>query len=191
MAGKTEKEAVQNYLDFLQKAASCVTKAVFRVSGGYYASDEPHSLTLGDGLPQKLPRTNLFITVTQRYHVVQDSTPDRGPWRVTTTEYFYTLWRARGGRGKKPERLVSYQWHPKPGETYTYPHVHLGPASGVEPHLQKTHVPTGRVALEDVIRYAISQLGARPLRADWMEVLEDTQRHFEDLQTWSGLGIKR
>ena len=165
---------------------SCVTDAVLTVSGGYYVSDQPHSLTFGDGLPQKLSGTNIHLSVTHRYRVVEDEDPDRGPWRVTIAQYHYAL--RRGGPEGKPPRMLTYQWHPRPDARFNYPHVHLGPASGAHGHLRNTHIPTGRVALEDVIRYAISQLGARALREDWMDVLAHTQGRFESYQSWSGSG---
>ena len=189
MAGKTELEAVQNYIEPLQKAVSCVTDAVLSVSGGYYASDKPHALTFGDGLPQKLPQTNLYIAITQLYYVVRDDDPDRGPWKATIAEYVYTLRRGAGER--KPEVLLSYQWHPRPRAKFNYPHLHLGSASGVEQHLGATHIPTGRVALEDVLRFSISQLGVKPRRDDWKEVLDKTQGRFEAYRTWGGSGSIR
>lgn len=154
---------------------SCVTKAVLNVSGGTYASDRPHVLTFGDGLPQKLKGANVYLVITQSYRVIQEEDPDRGPWRVTIDQYVYTL-RALRGRDKseKPATLLSYQWHPKPGERYSYPHLHLGPASGIGSSASaaarltdKSHVPTGRVAVEDVVRFAITQLNVEPLRDDW------------------------
>ena len=187
MASKTPTQAVHNYLEPLQKAVSCVTDAVLTVSGGYYVSDQPHSLTFGDGLPQKLPGSNIHLSVTHRYRVVEDEDPDKGPWRVTLAQYSYALRRGSGAVGK-PERMLTYQWHPRPDARFNYPHVHLGPASGAHEYLRNTHVPTGRVALEDVIRYAISQLGVRALRGDWMDVLVATQGRFESYQSWSGSG---
>lgn len=160
---------------------------VFTVSGGYHVSNKPHSLTLGDGLPQKLPGTNIHLSVKQLYRVVQDNDPDRGPWRVSTAEYIYTLMRG-GRRGTRPKRLLSYQWHPKPQANYNYPHLHPGPATEIRPEFQRAHIPTGRVALEDVIRFALSQLGAQAQRDDWKEVLAGTQGRFEGYQSWSGSG---
>ena len=64
MAGNTAAEAVYSYVELLQKAVSCVTKAVLDVSGGYYVSDKPHSLTFGDGLPQRLAGANLYLSIS-------------------------------------------------------------------------------------------------------------------------------
>lgn len=192
MAGETPAEAVQNYVDPLQKAVSCVTKAVLDVSGGYYASDKPHSLAFGGGLPQRLSGSNLYLSIVQLYRVVEDEDLERGLWRATITQYVYTLRRASTSwESDKPETLISYQWHPRPGARYNYPHLHLGAASGIGPAGEsllsnKSHIPTGRIAVEDVIRFAISQLGVRPLREDWSEVLDETQGRHERYRSWGG-----
>ena len=38
----------------------------------------------------------------------------------------------------------------------------------------RMHLPTGQVAIEDVIRLAIVEFGVRPRRADWAAVLART-----------------
>lgn len=197
MAGKTEAEAVGNYVAPLQRAVSCVTKAVLDVSGGTYASARPHSLTFGDALPQKLKGANVYLAVTQLYRVIRDEDPDRGPWRVTIDQYVYTLRASRGrGRSEKPEVLLSYQWHPRPRAKYNYPHLHLGPASGIGSSADaaarltnKAHIPTGRVAIEDVIRFAITQLNVEPLREDWEQVLDEAQERHERYRSWGGAAL--
>lgn len=201
MAGKTEAEAVNNYVAPLQRAVSCVTKAVLDVSGGTYARDRPHALTFGDGLPQKIKGANIYLAITQLYRVIQEEDPDRGPWRVTIDQYVYTLSAIRGReRSAKPETLMSYQWHPQPRAKFNYPHLHLGPASGIDSSADaaarltdKSHVPTGRVAVEDVIRFAITQLSVEPIRADWAQVLDEAQKRHERYRSWGGssLGVRK
>jgi hypothetical protein len=41
--------------------------------------------------------------------------------------------------------------------------------------LARAHVPSGAVLLEDVLRLAIEDLGVRPARADWSDVLDATR----------------
>jgi hypothetical protein len=40
------------------------------------------------------------------------------------------------------------------------------------PELINAHFPTGRIALEDVLRLAITEFGVRPPRSDWAEVYD-------------------
>jgi len=63
--------------------------------------------------------------------------------------------------------------------------LHIGPAAGLRfKPLQGAHVPTSRIALEEVLRMAIVELGARPRRKDWQQVFERTQAGYEDWRTW-------
>jgi len=165
VAGRTEAEAVQNFLDPLQRALSCVTTEVVDVKGGYYASPAPHVLTLSNQ-PARLGRDRRFaVKVVQQYRVVEDAT-SRGPWTVATVAYYYTIEEANG-----PE-LLGFHFHPHERSPVTTPHLHVYAATGVSRHnLEKTHIPTSRVSLVSVLRYAIEELGVRPLRSDWTDVL--------------------
>lgn len=178
MAGRTPAEAVGAFLAPLQQALDCLTPTVLNVSGGYYVADRPHALTLGDGDPVALSgEHHLALSVAQNYRLVEFEGP-RGPWKVQTTAYFYEL--RRGDR-----ELLVYHWHPRGASPYIKPHLHIGPGAevGFAP-LQGAHVPTGRIALEEVLRLAITEFGARPRREDWDEVLERTQAGYEAWRTW-------
>lgn len=43
--------------------------------------------------------------------------------------------------------------------------------NGEEAHLNRWHLPTGGVAIEDVLRFCITDLGVRPLSGDWDQQL--------------------
>ncbi len=195
MAGETEREAVQKYVEPLQRAVSCISKSVLGVSGGYRVGDTPHSLTFGDGLPQKLKGPNVYLSIVHKYRIVRDDTPGRGPWRVTIDHYVYTIRRSPSSdSSSKHEKLISYQWHPNPQGRYNYPHLHLYPDSIVGSPSEaaklssKSHIPTGRVAMEDIIRFVITQLNVQPLRKDWEKVLNETQERFTRYSSWLGSG---
>ena len=181
MAGRTPAEAVQNFLGPLQQAISCVTKTVLNVSGGYSPREdgEPHTLVLGDGSPDRLgSNPPLFLTVALHYHIVEAS-GKRGPWKVSIAAYWYSLDDEQG------QEILAFHWHPRGRSSVTSPHLHIGPGAGVQyPRLRGAHIPTGRVALEDVLRLAIRELGVEPLRRDWADVLDRTQRAFEQWRTW-------
>jgi hypothetical protein len=62
----------------------------------------------------------------------------------------------------------------------TYPHFHLYEGAGIDAHgVQQAHYPTGRVAVEDVLRLVIEEFAIEPLREDWNEVLTQRQSPFE------------
>jgi len=43
---------------------------------------------------------------------------------------------------------------------------------------RKNHVPMGQVPFPSVVRFAIVELGARPLRSDWEAVLAEGEHQF-------------
>ena len=62
----------------------------------------------------------------------------------------------------------------------TAPHLHLGAGAEVgRRDLASAHLPTGLITLEDLFRLAITDLGVRPLRRDWSEILDRTRRSRE------------
>lgn len=66
------------------------------------------------------------------------------------------------------------------------PHLHVGAAMGPNAAtILGGHVPTGRVAMEDVLRLLI-ELGVQPRRDDWQAVLDETQSAFERWRSWGG-----
>jgi hypothetical protein len=80
--------------------------------------------------------------------------------------YYYALRELEGSE------IVAYHWHPGRRSPIDFPHLHLGAGSGIgREELQKAHVPTGRVDLEDVLLMAIREFGVRPRREDWARIL--------------------
>jgi hypothetical protein len=178
LAGRTPAEAVGAFIGPLQQALDCLTPTVLNVSGGYFAADRPHALTLGDGDPVALQGSErLGLSVAQNYRLVEFEGP-RGPWKVQTIAYFYELRRG-------DHELLAYHWHPQGASRYTSPHLHLGAGAEIAfAPLHRVHLPTGRIAVEELLRIAITEFGARPRRGDWEEVLDRTQTGYESWRTW-------
>jgi hypothetical protein len=178
LAGKSPPEAVQNFLDPLRLALSCVTRDVLQVSG-YHVADVPHAVTLGRGLPVRLGGdSRLSLTVTHNYRIIEDPGP-RGPYKCSTTSYVYAL------DDDQSKEVISYQWHPSGRSHVTWPHLHLGAGAHVERHdLSAAHLPTGRISIEEMLRLAIDELGVEPLRADWRDVMDTSQVAHEKWRTW-------
>ncbi len=170
MAARTPVQAVQAFLDGLDHVRSCVTKAVFDIGGGYHPADRPHDLTLGQDGPVRLGgESRLALSVKMQYRIVEGSAGPRR-WAVNVVAYQHAIL-DRDGR-----EIVAYHWHP--GGRVTFPHLHLGAGAAegpLRPDLAGTHLPTGHVTLQDVLRMAVVELGVRPLRPDWDEVLHRSQ----------------
>lgn len=178
MPSRTPAQAVAEFVELLQQALSCVTNAVLDVRGGYFPSDEPHAATLNGGIAVRLHSdAQLGLLVTLYYRIVEDSGHQQ-PWVVRTAAYYFALTDA------DDNELVAYPWHPAARSAVTWLHLHLGTFS--QPAgLERVHLPTGRVALEQILRLAISELGVQPRRKDWATVLDRTQAAFTEHRTWA------
>ena len=59
----------------------------------------------------------------------------------------------------------------------TFPHAHIGAAmvsreAPVRPRdFHRAHIPTRSITLEEIVSFAITELGVEPLRADWQAIL--------------------
>lgn len=93
-----------------------MTDAQIARSGNYSITTE-HVLVVAGGEPIVLARTSgsaLQARILQKYRIVR-AEGQRGPWKVKTTAYFYTL-EDRDGR-----EIISYQWHPTGKGALPYP----------------------------------------------------------------------
>lgn len=186
MAGDSEYKAVQNFRNPIQKAVSCVTKITLTTGWDYRVGYE-QGLVLGDGDPVKLAGTSqLTLSLLQNYRIVE-ARGERGPFKVSTTAYFYALEDSKG------HEIIAYHWHPNrkdlDGRIVTFPHLHLRYGAQVKhKQLLKAHLPTGRIAIEDLLRIAITEFKVQPLRDDWANILKGPQSIYEEWRTWSGSG---
>ena len=75
--------------------------------------------------------------------------------------------------------LLPFHWHPEDFNPVKIPHLHLSAGAQVRfLALAGAHIPTGLVTLQDVLQFAIEDLGVVPLRRDWPEVLRQSRRPF-------------
>jgi hypothetical protein len=65
-----------------------------------------------------------------------------------------------------------------------YPHMHAEQGGNGLIELQKAHLPTGRIAVEEFLRLLIETFAVRPRRVDWNRILRETQAEFEKWRTW-------
>jgi len=113
------------------------------------------------------------------YEIIRTDT-DRGPWKVRTAGYMYTVQSEAG------DEVFSYHWHPQGESPVTYPHLHMGHVK-LDPDgmlLQKAHLPGGRVSVESIVRLLIQDFGVIPLREDWESVLDSGEETFTRWRTW-------
>jgi hypothetical protein len=131
-------------------------------------------------LEETLPRgEGLRISLLQTYRIVETDDPERGPLKVSTRAYTYTL------EDADEREIVAFHWHPAGRSPVTRPHLHLGPGCGVEAAVSKVHFPTGRISVGDFLWTLIDGFDVPARRDDWQNVLDASRDVFEEWRTWS------
>jgi hypothetical protein len=103
--------------------------------------------------------SRLTLAVSEHYFIVEE--PSAG-WQVQRAAYFYAVGRQDTGE------LLAFHWHPRGKSPIVTPHLHVRANIQVgERWLGKVHLPTGYLAIEDIVRLVIKELSAEPLREDW------------------------
>jgi hypothetical protein len=75
--------------------------------------------------------------------------------------------------------LLAYHWHARGASPIIWPHLHVSaPLTPLD--LTRGHLPTGPVSLPAVLRYAVADLGVRPLRQDWAATLAAAERSLDE-----------
>lgn len=172
--------ALTNYTEEIQRIVSCVSDVVFFVLP--YGPDR-HQLSCsvpGGFFPvSRNDGVKLFIDINQEI----ESPSAANDYKVSTKFYLYSIADA------KKDDLIGFHFHPDLTEDpVLYPHIHA--YADKDPrfaplNLHRRHIPSGRVPLEDVIRWIITELEVVPARADWDKVLTDARGIFKSNQSWS------
>ncbi|RFZ08117.1 hypothetical protein MML61_10215 [Mycobacterium marinum] len=172
MAGKTPAKAVRAFVAPIQEALGLFASG--RVLVDTYKPDTVGILTFNGSEIVKLRGGNkVGLSVSMQYRIVEVDDAERGPWKVSTTGYMYDLL-------LDEKALYEYHWHPISDSHEVRPHLHC---SAVD----KCHIPTGRVMIEDVLNLAV-HYGAKPNSMKrWRELDKLNRDKFARGATW-GVG---
>ena len=130
----------------------------------FAAPGEPRVSTTGRASVRLAGLQPLGLATLIAYDVTPPDQPRGASWAARIAGYAFEI------RAADNRMALAFHWHPTGRSPITWPHLHLGsPIANID--LSKAHVPTGMVTLQDVLRFAIVDLGVRPLRDDWYEVL--------------------
>ncbi len=176
--------AIKNYLNELQKIVSCVASEVCYV----YPNNSGRQVLAWSGTdpsdpqPLMLKRKNnskLFIDISQE---IQQPNA-RNDYLVSTKSYMYSILDA------EKKDLIGFHYHPElDDDPVMHPHIHVYADADkrfADFNLHKRHIPSGRVALEDVIEWLIVELEVKALRSNWQQILQTTRKKFKRICTWS------
>jgi hypothetical protein len=86
--------------------------------------EEDHWLLFAEGRPVRLAGAWFFFDFAHGFRIVEDNT-GLGSYEVKTTRYFYTL------LDQDQRELIAYHFHPAGIGWCTYPHLHIGTATGL------------------------------------------------------------
>ena len=113
--GRSPAMAVNAYKRSVQRLVACVTDAVVDVAGGYFASPDPHRLTLSNGFPVALGGPSEFLFRLQEFYRVEEIGHPRALWNVDVVEYYYTI------LDSEEREVLLYHWHPRSSSSVTTP----------------------------------------------------------------------
>jgi len=123
----------------------------------------------------------LFLAVSQQLQVEQQSDQT---WKLRTLAYSYHLL-----EDSNPDSRWIIRWeyvsHAQRRNEHPRHHVHIAtivdtPAGEMD--LDKLHLSTGWVTIEEVIRFLIAEMGVKPKIADWDDQLLKSEELFK---TWT------
>jgi hypothetical protein len=139
------------------------------------------SALLNAGRPAALNATpRIWLWVAHSYRAIPIAGDPVNGWTVSTSSYYYAY---TTSEAQKPE-IIAYHWHPDGEGAFRWPHLHIGAAWTAErPRFSSHwHVPSGRVPLEHVLRFAIRELGVVPIDREYESVFDGAMTQFDQDQ---------
>lgn len=176
MPGKNPTDAYYAFQRPLQQDLSCISRDVLVASkGGRHDLNKVHGITPADG-PVLITEDGLHLDIGLQYSIIKTGESGKMAYRCTTKAYAYAILDAEN------HPLFAWHWHPFGNSRFVEPHSH---PYAIDPRLPSgAHYPTGRISLEQVIRFAIDQLRVQPMRDDWDKVLSMNEARFELHRSW-------
>jgi hypothetical protein len=150
---------------------SCISHAVVLQGAG--EGDGASAMRLSERWTKLAGTHKLELSFLHTYTVA----PTHDGWAVRSTAYRYQV------RDDEEREIIAYHWHP--GLGVDYPHVQFKSLSAPV-DLRKSHIPTGRISFEAVVRFLVDELEVEPIRDDdWRTMLDRNEEMFDRQRTWS------
>jgi len=121
------------------------------------------------------PIGKLELQLSQQCGTVQEG----GAHLLYTASYRYAI---SASPDEEPFIRWEYAKTPESGNQHPRHHIHLNTkldVLGCSLFLKDLHISTGYVPFEDVIRFCIVELGAKPIQSDWHDMLEASYQKFK------------
>ena len=126
-------------------------------------------------------RSQLSLSVGQFISIEETSSAySSARYDVRILKYFYEL-------SIENREVLAFHWNPAAlsENDVRFPHLHVGNALVAGQRLirpkdsHKVHIPTDVISMVSVLHLAITEFGVQPLRANWEEIFERTERATE------------
>lgn len=182
-------QAAEDFAEQVREALGCIFEQVhLKIPPATYRNPgSTHAFVFNRGTPQPLywhpdrhpvdiPPLSLEITL----HIQVDDL-NAQLFQVSTSGYSYILYTREHGRDRE---LIAWQWDQRGvNSPVTYPHVHVAADHRLFPRgLGHFHIPTGRVLVEDVVEFCITQFDVR-CQDDWQDVLNRNRKKHNERRT--------
>lgn len=183
MASRTLAGALRAYVEPLQRAVSVISPATLTTDCWKPSEGEEYFLILGDGDVVRVPRADrgyLGVRIEHRFRLVRAGGHPgrRDAWKATITKYQFALY-DEGDR-----EVLAYHWHPAE-QGNDEPHLHLSSGSGsLRPELQRAHLPTARIAVEEFVLFVIREFAARVRTQAYRRILAESLARFRQERSW-------
>lgn len=184
IVGRTARECINAFRSHLSSLVADTIAPNFML-GAMTDFGEPHAPTMlgflqGEDFRCMPIRTHqhgtLWFYLSQAVSIVKYA----GQMRLTTNRYWYRLQRLPGH-----DAHALMRWEFEDGidaNRHCRNHLQVAaqiPTDGEALDLNRLHLPTGRVTIEEVIRFLIVDLGHRPpCGKRWPQVLVESERQF-------------
>lgn len=145
-----------------------------------------------DAIPIDTSHGKVFLYVAQSLTVAEDKdVPASARYRLRTVQYWYKLY-GSSPRLRKEEAVARWEYASvrAPNSSHCRHHIQFGrrESKGIEVpfgtgtlDLNRVHLPTGWVLIEEVFRFLIHELEMRPpCGPEWANVLHDSESKFYD-----------
>lgn len=181
MPGKTPNEVFDAYAKPLKAVLGCITRETLlrrTIPGHENENGFPLQEFFFVKNPVRLRGAALVFNFSQYFRVVWRNTA----YKVKTESYTYEIEDEESGH-----ELLAFHWEPNaPNSKILFPHMHIGFALKDESLRinNKAHIPTGRVPVEDVVSFLISELGIAPLSPEWEKTIREKRHAFMSKKSW-------
>ena len=178
MSGKGAYEVLDGYIQPIQSALHCITPTKLRyrrvelnVNGVLDTEQSPVQLRRRDRVSgTRLDPVNLLAI--NRYRVVRgpDALGSEG-YQIIPTSYEYTI------LNDQLREVIAFHWHPGQRSHEHNPHIHIGSimvdsgSTDFGRAFSRFHIPTGHIAIAQVVRLLLTDFNVVPNRQDWESVL--------------------